>query len=165
MKSCDWFVQWTGMGNKELMEYFKEYNPVKPRHAYGPQGHRGMSLLIFGNSPAGYHDAEHLDKHFKDSRRGRDDWNRPSKLLFHPGGNRILYGYLAVREDLETFNRHSRGACFFLAEKDQFIFHLLLFCSAVVDLSCSVFVRCKQSGCQVRRVARDATSFTFPALH
>ncbi|KAH8963633.1 hypothetical protein BDL97_04G023200 [Sphagnum fallax] len=101
--------KWTGMGNKELMEYFKEYNPVKPRHAYGPQGHRGMSLLIFGNSPAGYHDAEHLDKHFKDSRRGRDDWNRPSKLLFHPGGNRILYGYLAVREDLETFNRHSRG--------------------------------------------------------
>ncbi len=106
------------MGNKELMEYFKEYNPVKPRHAYGPQGHRGMSLLIFGNSPAGYHDAKHLDKHFKDSRRGRDDWNRPSKLLFHPGGNRILYGYLAVREDLETFNRHSRGASFFLAEKD-----------------------------------------------
>ena len=99
------------MGNKELVDMFKDYNPLKPRHAYGPLGHRGMSLLIFSDSPAGYHDAVRLGDHFVNLRRGRDDWKRPSKLIFRPGGNRILYGYLAVKEDLDIFNRHSKGQC------------------------------------------------------
>ncbi|KAG0572467.1 hypothetical protein KC19_VG097900 [Ceratodon purpureus] len=101
--------KWIGMGNKELLDMFKDYNPLKPRHAYGPLGHRGMSLLIFSDSPAGYHDAVRLSNHFINLRRGRDDWHRPSKLIFRPGGNRILYGYLAVKEDLDIFNRHSKG--------------------------------------------------------
>jgi hypothetical protein len=101
--------KWIGMGNKELVDMFRDYNPLKPRHAYGPLGHRGMSLLIFSDSPAGYHDAVRLGNHFVNTRRGRDDWNRPSKLIFRPGGNRILYGYLAVKEDLDIFNRHSKG--------------------------------------------------------
>ncbi len=69
-------LQWVGMGNKELLEYFKEYNPMRPRHAYGPQGHRGMSILMFAESPTGYHDAQRLDKHFRDARRGRDPWKQ-----------------------------------------------------------------------------------------
>lgn len=97
------------MGNKELVDMFKDYNPLKPRHAYGPQGHRGMSLLIFPDSPIGYHDAVRLATHFANSRRGRDDWQRPGKILFKPGGERILYGYLAIKDDLDIFNRHSRG--------------------------------------------------------
>nr|XP_024375951.1 protein SUPPRESSOR OF GENE SILENCING 3 homolog isoform X3 [Physcomitrium patens]PNR54016.1 hypothetical protein PHYPA_007692 [Physcomitrium patens] len=101
--------KWIGMGNKELVDMFKDYNPLKPRHAYGPQGHRGMSLLIFPDSPIGYHDAVRLATHFANSRRGRDDWQRPGKILFKPGGERILYGYLAIKDDLDIFNRHSRG--------------------------------------------------------
>lgn len=89
---------------------FQEYKPLKPRHAYGPQGHRGMSLLIFADTPVGYHDACRLEKLFIGSRRAREDWHRPSKLLFRPGGNRILYGYMAVKEDLDIFNRHSKGS-------------------------------------------------------
>ena len=45
------------MGNQELMDYFKLYNPMRARHAYGPKGHRGLSFLLFEASPAGYHDA------------------------------------------------------------------------------------------------------------
>lgn len=102
-------VQWLGMGNKELHEMFQDYNPLKPRHAYGPQGHRGMSLLIFPDSPTGYYNGKRLEKHFLDARRSREDWNRPSKLMYHLGGNRILYGYMAVKEDMDIFNRHSKG--------------------------------------------------------
>jgi len=29
--------------------------------------------------------------------------------LFHPGGKRVLYGYLATKEEMEIFNRHSKG--------------------------------------------------------
>lgn len=73
------------MGNNELLDTFKEYNPWKARHAYGPQGHRGMSMLIFPESPGGYHDAQRLHKHFTDARRSRDTWDKPGKLLYLPG--------------------------------------------------------------------------------
>ncbi|KAL2651322.1 hypothetical protein R1flu_019450 [Riccia fluitans] len=101
--------KWIGMGNKELLDMFKTHNPVKARHAYGPQGHRGISILIFSESPTGYFDAERLDKHFKNVRRGRDNWNSQGKPVFQSGGNRILYGYMATSGDLEFFNKHSRG--------------------------------------------------------
>ncbi|KAL3700438.1 hypothetical protein R1sor_018460 [Riccia sorocarpa] len=101
--------KWLGMGNKELLDLFKTHNPVKARHSYGPQGHRGISILIFSESPTGYYDAQRLDKHFKDVRRGRDNWNTYGKPVFQPGGDRILYGYIATPDDLEVFNKHSRG--------------------------------------------------------
>lgn len=97
------------MGNKELLDMFQEYNPLKARHAYGPQGHRGMSLVIFADSPAGYYSAERLVKNFKDALKGKQQWDQPSKSIFHPGGDRILYGYMATAEDLEIFNKHSSG--------------------------------------------------------
>lgn len=101
--------KWIGMGNKELLDMFQEYNPLKARHAYGPQGHRGMSLVIFADSPAGYYSAERLVKNFKDALKGKQQWDQPSKSIFHPGGDRILYGYMATAEDLEIFNKHSSG--------------------------------------------------------
>lgn len=101
--------KWIGMGNKELLEMFKQYSPVKARHAYGPQGHRGMSLVIFAESPTGYYQAERLTKAFRDDGKGREQWDRLSKIIFHPGGDRILYGYMATAEDMEIFNRHSSG--------------------------------------------------------
>ncbi|XP_009776986.1 protein SUPPRESSOR OF GENE SILENCING 3-like [Nicotiana tabacum] len=40
--------KWIGMGNQELHDYFSSYAAVKAtRSSYGPQGHRGVSVLIF----------------------------------------------------------------------------------------------------------------------
>eukprot|EP01018_Ginkgo_biloba_P024771 Gb_11727 [translate_table: standard] len=96
------------MGNKELLEYFKGYKAMKARHAYGPHGHRGMSVLIFEDSAMGYLEAERLHKHFLEEGRERDAWDR-RRVMFHPGGKRVLYGYMATKEDMEIFNRHSKG--------------------------------------------------------
>jgi len=100
--------KWIGMGNKELVEYFKGYKAMKARHAYGPKGHRGMSVLIFEESAMGYLEAERLHKQFLEEGRGKDDWER-RPVLFHPGGKRVLYGYFATKEEMEIFNRHSKG--------------------------------------------------------
>ncbi|CAJ1963619.1 unnamed protein product [Sphenostylis stenocarpa] len=100
--------KWNGMGNQELLNCFRDYDALKARHSYGPQGHRGMSALIFEESAAGYLEAVRLHKHFKEQGRGREAWNRCQNPLL-PGGKRQLYGYLASKEDLDDFNRHSRS--------------------------------------------------------
>lgn len=100
--------KWTGMGNQELLNYFSSYAAVKARHSYGPQGHRGMSVLIFESSAAGYLEAARLHKHFKEQGRDRDAWDC-LRVPFCPGGKRQLYGYIAKKEDLDIFNRHSQG--------------------------------------------------------
>ncbi|KAE9610265.1 hypothetical protein Lal_00006323 [Lupinus albus] len=100
--------KWIGMGNQELLEYFNTYAAAKARHAYGPKGHRGMSLLIFEKTPIGYIEAERLHKHFIEEGTGRDAWLGRRKL-FLPGGQRQLYGYMALNEDLDVFNMHSQG--------------------------------------------------------
>ncbi|KAI9103669.1 hypothetical protein K1719_023292 [Acacia pycnantha] len=100
--------KWIGMGNQELLDCFREYAALKARHSYGPQGHRGMSVLIFEASVAGYLEAVRLHKHFKEQGRDREAWNQ-CQNPFVPGGKRQLYGYLASMEDLNAFNRHSPG--------------------------------------------------------
>lgn len=100
--------KWIGMGNQELLDYFNSYQAIKARHAYGPQGHRGMSILIFESSPRGFFEAERLHKLFRDQGTDRNAWDRRGPL-FHPGGKRQLYGYLAKKEDLDIFNRHSQA--------------------------------------------------------
>ncbi|XP_039063044.1 protein SUPPRESSOR OF GENE SILENCING 3-like [Hibiscus syriacus] len=100
--------KWSGMGNQELLNYFSSYAAVKARHSYGPRGHRGMSVLIFESSAAGYLEAARLHKHFKEQGRDRDAWDS-SRVLFCPGGKRQLYGYIAIKEDMDVFNRHSQG--------------------------------------------------------
>ncbi|KAH0470072.1 hypothetical protein IEQ34_001630 [Dendrobium chrysotoxum] len=98
--------KWKGMGNQELLEYFNTYEAVKARHSYGPNGHRGMSVLIFEASALGYFEAERLHRQFRGEGRDRDAWEkRPT--LFYPGGKRQLYGFLASKEDLIIFNQHS----------------------------------------------------------
>ncbi|KAL5567433.1 hypothetical protein UlMin_030597 [Ulmus minor] len=101
--------KWIGMGNQELVDYFSNYAAVKARHSYGPQGHRGMSLLIFEGTATGYLEAERLHKHFSGQGTDRNAWNRPHRVLFLPGGERQLYGFLAVKEDLDVFNQHCQG--------------------------------------------------------
>ncbi|MQL89004.1 hypothetical protein Taro_021572 [Colocasia esculenta] len=100
--------KWIGMGNQELVEYFHPYTAVRARHSYGPQGHRGMSVLIFEATAMGYMEAERLHKHFVDEGRDRDAWEH-RRVLFYPGGKRQLYGFLACKEDLDYFNQHSHG--------------------------------------------------------
>ncbi|XP_052192935.1 protein SUPPRESSOR OF GENE SILENCING 3 [Diospyros lotus] len=100
--------KWTGMGNQELLNYFSSYAAVKARHSYGPQGHRGMSVLIFENSAIGYLEAERLHSHFKEEGTDREAWER-NRVLFRPGGQRQLFGYMAEKRDLDNFNLHSQG--------------------------------------------------------
>ncbi|XP_042441293.1 protein SUPPRESSOR OF GENE SILENCING 3 homolog [Zingiber officinale] len=101
--------KWLGMGNQELLDYFSTYAPVKSRHSYGPNGHRGMSVLVFEATAMGYLEAERLHKHFAEQGTSRDAWEHPRKNLFCAGGKRQLYGYLARKEDLDTFNYHCQG--------------------------------------------------------
>lgn len=96
------------MGNQELLDCFNDYAALKARHAYGPQGHRGMGVLIFDTTTAGYLESVRLHKHFKEQGRDRESWDH-CKSPFVPGGKRPLYGYLATREDLHIFNQHSGG--------------------------------------------------------
>lgn len=105
-------MQWLGMGNQELLNYFSAYDAVKARHAYGPQGHRGLSVLIFEASAIGYLEAERLHKHFAEQGTDRDAWFSHHRRLFLPGGLRQLYGYMAIKEDLDFFNRHCQGSRF-----------------------------------------------------
>ncbi|XP_059308353.1 protein SUPPRESSOR OF GENE SILENCING 3 [Lycium ferocissimum] len=100
--------KWIGMGNQELLEYFSSYAAVKARHSYGPQGHRGMSVLIFEASAVGHIEAERLSEHFSEIGRDRDAWDRCS-VPFYRGGNRLLYGYMADKRDIDSFNQHSAG--------------------------------------------------------
>ncbi|CAH9110881.1 unnamed protein product [Cuscuta europaea] len=100
--------KWTGMGNQELLDYFHNYAAVRARHSYGPQGHRGMSVLIFEASAVGYLEAERLGKHFSDTGRDRESWVR-NPVLFYAGGRRQLYGYMAGKKDIDSFNQHSHG--------------------------------------------------------
>ncbi|KAK2977705.1 hypothetical protein RJ640_026845 [Escallonia rubra] len=100
--------KWIGMGNQELLDYFSSYAAVKARHAYGPQGHRGSSLLIFEASAVGYIEAERLSKHFEDQGTDREAWDR-HRVPFYPGGHRQLYGYMAEKGDIDYFNQHSQG--------------------------------------------------------
>ncbi|KAL9329827.1 hypothetical protein ACSQ67_004830 [Phaseolus vulgaris] len=104
-----WPPMWLGMGNQELLNYFSTYDAVKARHSYGPQGHRGLSVLIFEASAIGYLEAERLHKHFAEQGTHRDAWFSHYRRLFLPGGRRQLYGYMAVKEDLDIFNRHGQG--------------------------------------------------------
>ncbi|KAK9735600.1 hypothetical protein RND81_04G215200 [Saponaria officinalis] len=101
--------KWVGMGNQELLDYFKDYFPVRAKHSYGPTGHRGMSVLIFDGSAVGYVHAENLHKHFLGQGTGKSAWLNKKKALFYSGGKRQLYGYLADKFDIEDFNRHCPG--------------------------------------------------------
>ncbi|XP_010521614.1 PREDICTED: protein SUPPRESSOR OF GENE SILENCING 3 [Tarenaya hassleriana] len=99
--------KWVGMGNAELLEYFSNYPANRARHSYGPQGHRGMSVLIFEGSATGYLEAERLARDLAEQGLDRNAWDRRRNLLY--AGKRQLYGFLASKEDLDIFNQHSQG--------------------------------------------------------
>lgn len=116
------------MGNQELLDYFGDYAASKARHAYGPAGHRGMSVLIFESSAVGYMEAERLHKHFVVQRSDRNAWQN-HRPRFVPGGKRQLYGYLANKDDMETFNKHCQGTVLLLIKSIALCFSYVLFSS------------------------------------
>lgn len=109
------------MGPQELLDYFDSYEAVKARNSFGPEGHRGMSVLVFDTSAVGYLEAERLSNHFKRQGLGKDAWNLHPNL-FHSDGKRQLYGFMATEQDLDLFNQHSPGmhSCSFLHNKCSF---------------------------------------------
>lgn len=113
------------MGNQELLDYFGEYAATKARHAYGPSGHRGMSVLIFESSAVGYMEAERLHRHFITQGTDRNTWQL-RRVPFVPGGKRQLYGFLANKEDMETFNRHCQGTVSYKIM--LLLLHMLIIC-------------------------------------
>ncbi|XP_049933455.1 protein SUPPRESSOR OF GENE SILENCING 3 homolog isoform X2 [Nymphaea colorata] len=100
--------KWIGMRNEELQDLFKGYKVRNAKNAYGPGGHRGLALLRFDSSAMGFLEAERLHKHFINERRGRAEWESHRARMFSMG-KRVLYGYLASKEDMDFFNRHSKG--------------------------------------------------------
>ncbi|KAJ8563155.1 hypothetical protein K7X08_031607 [Anisodus acutangulus] len=115
--------KWIGMGNQELLECFNSYAAVKARHSYGPQGHRGMSVLIFEASAVGYFEADRLSDHFVENGRDKDAWEH---RRLYPGGNRLLYGYMADKQDIDNFNQHSAG-------KSRLKFEMMSYKEAVLN--------------------------------
>ncbi|XWS16089.1 hypothetical protein CRYUN_Cryun34aG0055800 [Craigia yunnanensis] len=97
-----------GMGSQELLEHFSSYPALKAQHSYGPQGHRGLSVLTFESSAIGYLEAERLNRNFVEQGLDRFAWNSCSDVVL-PGGERQLYGFMAVKEDLDIFNQHFQG--------------------------------------------------------
>ncbi|KAK1393128.1 hypothetical protein POM88_012184 [Heracleum sosnowskyi] len=51
---------------------------------------------------------EALSKHFEDEGIGQEAWDR-CRDKFIPGGQRQLYGYMARKRDLDSFNQHANG--------------------------------------------------------
>ncbi|XP_022777245.1 protein SUPPRESSOR OF GENE SILENCING 3-like, partial [Durio zibethinus] len=97
-----------GMGSRELLEHFSSYPALKAQHSYGHQGHRGLSVLIFESSAVGYLEAERLHKNFVEQGLDRSAWNSCANEVL-PGGERQLYGFMAVKEDLDIFNQQCQG--------------------------------------------------------
>ncbi|KAK4715828.1 hypothetical protein R3W88_014166 [Solanum pinnatisectum] len=98
-----------GMRNQELREYFSSCTLINSvRHSYGPQGHRGISVLIFEATAMGYIQAQVLCEQFSVKGRDKDAWER-NPVRFSPGGIRKLYGYMAEVKDMANFNQHSHG--------------------------------------------------------
>ncbi|XP_076934296.1 protein SUPPRESSOR OF GENE SILENCING 3-like [Bidens hawaiensis] len=100
--------KWIGIGPQELLEYFESYEAMRARSSFGPEGHLGMSVLIFDTSAVGYLNAERLNNHFNRQGLDRNAWNHQPNL-FTPDGKRQLYGFLATQQDLNIFNQHSPG--------------------------------------------------------
>lgn len=90
------------------MDYFEKYPAIRARHSYGPQGHRGMSVLIFESSATGYFEAERLHKELAEQGLDRNAWGRRRGMV--SGGVRQLYGFLATKQDLDVFNQHCQGS-------------------------------------------------------
>ncbi|MFS7929276.1 putative XS domain-containing protein [Helianthus anomalus] len=111
--------------DREIVWPPMSYGAVRGRHCYGPEGHMGISVLIFESSAVGYMKAERLKKHFEDEGTDRTAWDL-NPVLLDADGKRKLYGYMATKEDMNIFNKHSKG-------KSKLTFELVSYQKKVVD--------------------------------
>ncbi|KAI3851869.1 hypothetical protein MKW98_019868 [Papaver atlanticum] len=63
-----------------------------------------MSFLIFEGAPTGYVEAERLHNHFIKEGRDKDARWTP----FDERGISKLYGFIASKKDMDSFNHHSK---------------------------------------------------------
>lgn len=139
--------KWLGMGNEELFICFSSYPAQKAKHSYGPQGHCGMSALIFEPSEMGYFEAARLHRHFAEQGLGRDAWDC-SPVLFRPGGKRQLYGFMPVKQELDIFNQHSE-------EKLKLKFEMKSYQEMVLHPLRKMCVDSQQVSYMKKRIARE----------
>lgn len=102
---------WSGMGNTEDVKELVSCQHIKgkPRHAYGPEGHRGMTLLVFDATVPGYEEARLLAAKFEEKGRGRRAFGRVAGRRVRDGEQLLLYGYLASMPDLDVHNKHHKA--------------------------------------------------------
>ncbi|KAI3946269.1 hypothetical protein MKW92_035722 [Papaver armeniacum] len=70
------------------------------------KGTGGMSLLIFEGAPTGSVEAERLHNYLIKEGRDKDARWTP----FDDGGISKLYGFIASKKDMDSFNHHSKGS-------------------------------------------------------
>ncbi|KAL3699947.1 hypothetical protein R1sor_017969 [Riccia sorocarpa] len=87
-----------GIGNSEIKDYFKVFNPENASVCWGPSGHMGLAVVFFRRDLIGYKDAQAFEKHFIEAGHGRRDWELANQRR-HMGTG--LYGWLARKEDYE----------------------------------------------------------------
>uniref|UniRef100_A0A0E0CVF9 XS domain-containing protein n=1 Tax=Oryza meridionalis TaxID=40149 RepID=A0A0E0CVF9_9ORYZ len=114
-----------GLGNKEMDKKISElgFAGGKSKSLYGKEGHLGLTLIKFANSPAGLKEAERLADFLERQDHGRIGWLRAranqsvgsdnSPLLVETDNRtgekrRILYGYLAISSDMDELDSDSR---------------------------------------------------------
>ncbi|XP_062216749.1 uncharacterized protein LOC133916886 [Phragmites australis] len=118
-----------GLGNKDMDKKMTElgFSGGKSKSLYGKEGHLGLTLIKFANSPAGLKEAERLAVFLERQDHGRVGWSRAqaarsvdsdqNPLLVETDNrtgerNRILYGYLAIASDLDELDSDSRKRAF-----------------------------------------------------
>jgi hypothetical protein len=99
----------------------------KSKSLYGKEGHLGLTLIKFTDSPAGLKEAERLAEFLERQGHGRIGWSRAqasrsvdpdqNPLLFETDNRtgerkKILYGYLAISSDLVELDSDSRKRAF-----------------------------------------------------
>lgn len=100
------------MGDAKTLEMFSLSRAMGSKSSYGPQGHRGMNILIFDASAVGFMKAELLSKRFERSGIGHDDWCHSDRVLISSDGKRRVHGYMAKKSDIDIFNKYFIGLLF-----------------------------------------------------
>ncbi|KAL6902389.1 hypothetical protein ACP4OV_005265 [Aristida adscensionis] len=124
-----------GLGNKDMDKRITElgFCGGKSKSLYGKEGHLGLTLIKFANTPAGLKEAERLAEFLERQDHGRIGWSRAqtthsvdsdkSPLLVETDNRtgetkRILYGYLAIASDLDKLDSDSRKRAFLKSKRE-----------------------------------------------
>ncbi|WCJ40308.1 Protein SUPPRESSOR OF GENE SILENCING 3 [Euphorbia peplus] len=107
--SMDENDKWIRMMNQEVIDMFSSYAAiVNAQQCYNVETRCGMSMLIFESSLIGYLEAERLHNHFVAEGADRNAWYSQS-CDFSSNREQQLYGYSALKGDVDMFNYHTAG--------------------------------------------------------